>query len=128
MHRIVAVLLIMMLGSGAAAVPDRSTGRAFMADSDRAMATMMAAMHVRPTGDVDRDFVTMMVPHHQGAIDMAVAQIRYGKNPRLKRIAQGIVVEQQQEIAMMRLALGQRLPPSVPAPTDGRKPIRMDRR
>jgi hypothetical protein len=56
------------------------------------------------------------VPHHQGAVDMAQAELRYGHNERLRRIAQEIVVEQQQEIIAMRLALGQRLPPSAPAP------------
>jgi hypothetical protein len=59
----------------------------------------------------------MMVPHHQGAIDMARAELRYGKNEQLKRIAQEIIVGQQQEIAAMRLAVGDPLPPSAPAPT-----------
>jgi len=66
---------------------------------------MMAAMAVKPTGDVDRDFVATMVPHHQGAIEMAQAQLRYGKNEQLRRIAQEIIVEQTQEIAAMRLAI-----------------------
>ena len=81
------------------------------------MTKMMADMAVKPTGDVDRDFVAMMVPHHQGAIDMALAELRYGKNEQLRRIAQEIIVDQQQEIAAMRLALGEPLPPSAPAPT-----------
>lgn len=89
----------------------------FAAKMDAAMDRMMADMHVAPTGDVDRDFVNMMIPHHQGAIDMAVAQLRYGKDPKLKRIAQEIIIEQQQEIAAMRLAVGDPLPPSAPAPT-----------
>ena len=49
-------------------------------------------------GNIDRDFVAMMTPHHQGAIDMAVIELRYGKNERLRRIAQEIIVEQRQEI------------------------------
>lgn len=77
----------------------------------------MADMNVKPTGDVDVDFAAMMIPHHQGAIDMALAQLRYGKNEQLRRIAQEIIVEQQQEIIAMRMALGQSLPPSAPAPT-----------
>ncbi|OWJ65245.1 hypothetical protein BWR60_20345 [Inquilinus limosus] len=80
------------------------------------MGRMMAAMIIKPTGDVDADFAAMMIPHHQGAIDMAQAELRYGKNEQLRRIAQEIIVEQQQEIAAMRLALGQALPPSDPAP------------
>ncbi len=70
-----------------------------------------------PTGDADRDFVTMMIPHHQGAIDMSVAVLNHGRNPQLKRIAQEIIVEQQQEIAAMRLAIADPLPPSMPVPT-----------
>ncbi|MBB3442388.1 hypothetical protein FHT93_002242 [Rhizobium sp. BK379] len=81
------------------------------------MAKMMNDMAVRPTGDVNRDFVEMMIPHHQGAIDMAQTYLRYGSNEQLKRIAQEIIVDQQQEIAAMRLALGDPLPPSDPAPT-----------
>ena len=89
----------------------------FLAENDAAMAKMMTDMAVRPTGDVNRDFVEMMIPHHQGAIDMAQAYLRYGSNEQLKRIAQEIIVDQQQEIATMRLALGDPLPPSEPAPT-----------
>jgi hypothetical protein len=77
---------------------------------------MMADMTIKATGNVDQDFVAMMVPHHQGAIDMAQAELRYGHNEHLRRIAQEIIVEQQQEIAAMRLALGQPLPTSAPAP------------
>ena len=81
------------------------------------MKKMMTDMAVKPTGDVDRDFVAMMVPHHQGAIDMAVAVLRYGRNPQIRRLAQEIIVTQQQEITAMRLAVGEPLPPSVPSPT-----------
>ncbi|WP_029350770.1 DUF305 domain-containing protein [Bosea sp. 117] len=89
----------------------------FLAENTAAMDKMMAEMEVKPTGDIDADFTAMMIPHHQGAIDMAVAYLRYGTNPQLRRLAQEIVVEQQQEIAAMRLALGQTPPPSAPAPT-----------
>lgn len=58
----------------------------------------------------------MMVPHHQGAIDMAVAVLRHGRNLQIRRLAQEIIVTQQQEISAMRLAVGQPLPPSVPSP------------
>jgi hypothetical protein len=76
----------------------------------------MVDMGIKPSGDVDRDFVAMMVPHHQGAIDMARAELRYGHNEQLRRMAQEIIVTQQQEIAAMRLAVGEPLPPSAPAP------------
>ncbi|PYP56732.1 MAG: DUF305 domain-containing protein [Gemmatimonadetes bacterium] len=77
----------------------------FIAASGAAMEQMMKAMAIRPSGDVDRDFVAMMVPHHESAIAMAQAELRYGKNEQLRRMAQEIVVTQQQEIAAMRLAL-----------------------
>ncbi len=81
------------------------------------MARMMDGMSARPTGDIDRDFVAMMVPHHQGAIDMAVIELRYGKNEQLRRIAQEIIVDQMQEIAAMKLAIGEQVTTSLPAPT-----------
>lgn len=96
---------------------ENSAEASFLAENDTAMSKMMADMAVKPTGDVDRDFVAMMVPHHQGAIDMAKAVLRYGKNEQLRRMAQEIIVTQQQEIAAMRLAVGEPLPPSVASPT-----------
>ena len=89
----------------------------FVTLSNAAMDKMMTDMAVKPTGDVDHDFVAMMVPHHQGAIDMARAELRYGQNPQLKTIAQEIIVDQMKEIALMRLALGEPLPPSMSSPT-----------
>ena len=89
----------------------------FLAENQVAMAKMMEAMAVEPSGDVDIDFAAIMIPHHQGAVEMAQAELRYGRNEQLRRIAQEIIVEQQQEIAAMRLALGQPPPPSAPSPT-----------
>jgi len=94
----------------------------FLVENATAMDKMMDGMAPKPTGDVDQDFVAMMVPHHQGAIDMAQAELRHGHNEQLRRIAQEIIVEQQQEIVAMRLALGQPLPPSVASP-DQTKPM-----
>ncbi|MGB6418540.1 MAG: DUF305 domain-containing protein [Pseudolabrys sp.] len=85
----------------------------YLVENDAAMKKMMSDMTITPTGDVDSDFVEMMVPHHQGAIDMAVAVLRHGRNPQIRRLAQEIIVTQQEEIAAMRLAVGQ----SLPAPT-----------
>ena len=97
-----------------AAGPDET---AFLAENEAAMTKMMAAMHIEPTGDVDKDFVAMMAPHHQGAIDMAQAVLRYGRNEQIRRLAQEIIVTQQQEIAVMRMAVGEPLPPLAPSPT-----------
>lgn len=90
---------------------------AFLAENSAAMDRMMTAMDVTSTGDVDRDFVAMMAPHHQGAIDMAQAVLRYGKNEKIRRLAQEIIVTQQQEIAAMHMAIGAPLPAPSPAPT-----------
>jgi hypothetical protein len=96
--------------------------RAFLAENEAAMNKMMSAMEVKPSGDIDRDFVAMMAPHHQGAIDMAVLELRYGKNEQLRRIAQEIIVSQMQEIAAMKLAIGEQIPASAPAPTQASRP------
>lgn len=110
---VVALALLGVAGARAAGPADEAP---FLAENDAAMTKMMDGMTVKPTGNVDADFTAMMIPHHQGAIDMAQAELRYGRNEQLRRIAQEIIVEQQQEIAAMRLALGQALPPSDPAP------------
>ena len=88
----------------------------FAAQLDRAMETMHHGMASAPrTGDPDRDFVTSMIPHHQGAIDMARALLLYGKDPALRRLAEGIIADQQTEIALMRRWLEQH-----PAPKEQR--------
>jgi uncharacterized protein (DUF305 family) len=97
--------------------PSLKRERPFLAQNDAAMAKMMNDMTIKQTGNIDRDFVALMVPHHQGAIDMAQAELRYGREPQLRRIAQEIVVDQIQQISLMRLAVGEPLPPSVSSPT-----------
>lgn len=110
---VTGLLTVLFLGIAGAAGLDES---AFLKENDAAMTRMMAGMDVKPTGDVDHDFTEMMIPHHQGAIDMAQAELRYGHNEQLRRIAQEIIVEQQQEIIAMRLANHQPLPSASPAP------------
>jgi uncharacterized protein (DUF305 family) len=97
--------------------PNHSDEQPFLSENDAAMNKMMADMTIKPTGDVDRDFVAMMVPHHQGAVDMAKAELKYGHNEQLRRLAQEIVVTQQQEITVMRHAVGDELPPAAASPT-----------
>ena len=92
----------------------------YLTANDTAMNRMMSGMVIQPTGNVDRDFVAMMTPHHQGAIEMAQAVLRNGRNEQIRRMAQEIIVTQQQEIAAMRLAIGDSLPPSVASPTQVR--------
>jgi hypothetical protein len=104
-----AIIAIVMFDVVPIAMPSENTGPSFAAENNAAMAKMMAAMAIKPSGNVDQDFAAMMIPHHQGAIDMAQAELRHGHNEQLRRLAQEIVVEQQQEIVAMRLALGQPL-------------------
>ena len=91
--------------------------KSFLDENEAAMTKMMNDMAAKPTGDIDRDFVAMMSPHHQGAIDMAVIELRYGKNEQLRRIAQEIIIDQMQEIAAMKLAIGEPATDVTPAPT-----------
>lgn len=68
------------------------------------MGKMHAAMSsMGPSGDSDVDFVELMVPHHQAAIDMAKTQLTYGKDPQMRRLAQEIITDQQSEIQLMQL-------------------------
>jgi uncharacterized protein (DUF305 family) len=71
----------------------------------QAMSRMHAGMNVPDTHEPDRDFAAMMIPHHQGAVDMAVVELRFGHDERLRRLAEGIIVEQRQEIEVMRRIL-----------------------
>jgi uncharacterized protein (DUF305 family) len=89
-----------------AVAPAGADEKEFLGENKTAMARMMQGMSLRPSGDVDRDFARMMVAHHQGAIDMAMAELRHGSNEQLRRIAQEIIVTQRDEIAAMRFAIG----------------------
>jgi uncharacterized protein (DUF305 family) len=63
---------------------------------------MHEAMAITFTGDADRDFIAGMIPHHQGAIDMAKVVLAFGKDPEVKKLAQDIIKAQEQEIAWMK--------------------------
>jgi uncharacterized protein (DUF305 family) len=93
----------LLLGTAVLAATQEET--LFLAANNAAMVKMMAGMNVEASGSVDADFAATMIPHHQGAIDMAQAELRYGHNEQLRRIAQEIIVTQQQEIAAMKLAI-----------------------
>ena len=124
MRRIIALTLMLIASIIGIALAqshhhdDANSGRINFADSTFA-SQMMQAMDrmnsgmaaTRPTGDPDRDFAAMMIPHHQGAIDMAKVELIYGRDPVLRRLAQGIIVEQQQEIELMQRSLNGRRGP-----------------
>ena len=115
-RRVFACALGLSLAVGAAA----AQGQAVSADNltavmAAAMGRMDHDMMAPATGDADRDFANMMIPHHQGAVEMAEAELRFGRDPVLRRLAQGIIVEQRQEIVVMRQAIAAL--PAMPAAT-----------
>jgi len=87
-------------GHGAAvpAARDSAATTAYKA----ANARMHKDMDITFTGDADADFVRGMIPHHQGAIDMAKVVLAHGKDPELTKLATSIIADQEKEIAMMR--------------------------
>lgn len=94
--------------AGAAAVPVfvASTAKPFSALMDDAMVVMDYGMrHALMNGGQEHDFVTMMMPHHQGAVDMAKALLLTTTDPELRNLAQGMIAEQQIEIQYMQLWL-----------------------
>ena len=82
----------------ASAAADSAATRSYKAANDR----MHRDMAIRYTGDPDRDFVAGMIAHHQGAIDMAKVELQHGHDPEIRKLAEGIIAAQQQEIAQMR--------------------------
>jgi uncharacterized protein (DUF305 family) len=80
-----------------------STAKSFGALMDDAMNVMDAGMKQAPMNGVsEHDFVTMMMPHHQGAVDMAKAMLLYTQDPEIRNLALGIIAEQQNEIKVMQ--------------------------
>jgi uncharacterized protein (DUF305 family) len=104
----VLLLVVFILSVSRAQTPhNHETAQAgsFDASMAQAMERMHKDMAIAPGGDPDRDFAAMMIPHHQGAVDMAKVELQFGKNPVLRRLAQGIIVEQLQEIEVMQREL-----------------------
>jgi uncharacterized protein (DUF305 family) len=111
------ILIGILFSAAASAQMDkRPAGSTFMGDMAVAMKRMDTDMTAAPmTGDVDHDFAQMMIPHHQGAIDMAKSELLYGKDPVMRRLAQEILVDQQSEIDAMDLWLKKHAGPATKA-------------
>lgn len=125
MHRRLLTLLLLLLAAGLAVTifycvrHDRDPAHGAAAPGPGgAMAAAMHRMHEATnrtplTGDVDRDFVALMIPHHEAAVDMARIYLETGRDPELRRLAGQIISSQEAEIRQMR---GRGAAPAAEAP------------
>ena len=67
--------------------------------------SMHKSMDIKFTGDADKDFLAAMIPHHQGAVEMAEVVLQHGKDPKIRQLAQEIITMQKKEIAEMKQLL-----------------------
>ncbi len=89
-------------GIGAMAAVALAQDGAAMGEYSAAMQKMMqGSMDMKSSGDADVDFVRMMIPHHQAAVDMAKSQLKYGKDPEIRKLSEDIIAAQNKEIAQM---------------------------
>jgi uncharacterized protein (DUF305 family) len=109
------LLVVIIIPASALAVRnqvrDMTTGNTAMQDPNwaelmKSMQTMHTAMATeQPSGNDDEDFVNLMVPHHEAAVEMAKTELIHGNDPQLRRLAQEIITDQESEIQLMRLWL-----------------------
>jgi uncharacterized protein (DUF305 family) len=116
----VAYAVFLALAPVRSQTPPAATGIAAQTGSDapeaRALRDADTRMHagmtsLRQSGDADRDFVASMIPHHQGAIDMATIELQFGTDDETRQLAERIIAAQQKEIAEMTAWLAKRPPP-----------------
>jgi len=98
-HRMLFLVLALAIPSAIAVAQVNEEAKiAFKDAHDK----MMQAMMMEPSGDPDKDFAMMMIPHHQGAIDMAKVELQYGKDQQLRAMAEKIIAAQEAEIAELK--------------------------
>src|SRR5438309_7082511 len=112
------LLLILGVGALGACVQAESNSKDSQLTTDPAWSELIGSMDkmhmamgaIVRSGNSDVDFVRLMLPHHQAAIDMAKTQLLYGKDPQMRRLAQEIITDQQLEIELMQRWLKLREP------------------
>jgi uncharacterized protein (DUF305 family) len=127
MRQLCVIVLLVGAGSVAALQHGAHPQPQAAAPAEPAWSDLQAGMEkmhgsmasVKTSGNSDVDFVRLMLPHHQAALDMAKTELLYGKDPQMRRLAQEIITDQQSEIDLMQLWLKQHsaaLPPQQNAP------------
>ena len=82
--------------------PLPASTQAFENNAAKMMKNMSTSGYTGDTGDTDADFVVHMIPHHQGAVDQAEVELRYGEDPEMRALAKNIIKAQKKEIAFMK--------------------------